>query len=95
LLGSISSAFPVSGSFSRSALNFTVGAKTPLSKAICLFIILLVLSVLTPYFYFIPNAALSGIIWVAINSLVDFSDLWEVCKPCTRLTPLCSSLTPT
>jgi len=80
LLGSISSAFPVSGSFSRSALNFTVGAKTPFSKAICMFIILLVLSVLTPYFYFIPNSALSGIIWVAINSLVDFSDLWESWK---------------
>ena len=85
----------MSGSFSRSALNFTVGAKTPFSKAICMFIILLVLSVLTPYFYFIPNSALSGIIWVAINSLVDFSDLWEVRKTCTRLTPLPSSLTLT
>lgn len=80
LLGSISTAQPVAGSFSRSSLNYTVGAKTPLSKLITLCIVLLVLSVLTQTFYFIPNPALSAIIWVSISSLIDFTDLWEAWK---------------
>ena len=42
-------------------------------QVVTLAIILLVLSVLTQTFYFIPNAALSAIIWLAINSLIDFT----------------------
>jgi len=38
------------------------------------------LSVMTPQFYYIPQAALSAVIFLALQSLVNFGDLWEVYK---------------
>lgn len=80
LLGSISSAYPVSGSFSRSSLNQACGAKTPLSKVTTLCVILIALSFLTEYFFYIPSAALAAVIMVAIGGLINFTDLWEAWK---------------
>ena len=47
------------------------GAKTPLSKFVTMCIVLLALSSLTTSFYYIPQAALSAVIFVSINSLVN------------------------
>jgi MFS superfamily sulfate permease-like transporter len=77
LLGSVSGAFPVTGSFSRSSLNAVAGARTPFSKTTTLFVILTALGTLTPTFFFIPNAALAAIIWVAIWPLINFVDIWN------------------
>ena len=46
----------------------------------CICVVLVALSVLTPQFYFIPQAALSAVIFIALQSLVNFPDLWEVWK---------------
>jgi len=43
-------------------------------------VVLLALSLLTPQFFYIPQAALSAVIFVALQSLVNFPDLWEVYK---------------
>jgi len=45
-------------------------------QIVTLAIILLVLSVLTQTFYYIPNAALSGVIWLALTQLLDFTVLF-------------------
>lgn len=55
LLGSCASAMPVTGSFSRSAVNHASGVKTPMGGLYTGVLILLALSLLTPYFYFIPK----------------------------------------
>ena len=47
------------------------GAKTPMSKFITMCIVLLALSSLTTQFFYIPQAALSAVIFVSINSLVN------------------------
>ena len=80
LLGSISSAYPVAGSFSRSSLNLASGARTPLSKLTTLSVILLTLGVLTDTFGFIPQAALAAVIMASISSLIDIRDLWNTWK---------------
>lgn len=64
LLGSISTSYPVSGSFSRSSLNYTAGANTPLAKTTTLIVILLALGTLSQSFYWIPRAALSAVVFV-------------------------------
>ena len=79
LLGSISSAYPVSGSFSRSSLNHAVGARTPLGKVVCLCVVLLSLNI-TSVFEYIPNAALAAIIFLALWNIVCFNDYWEAWK---------------
>ena len=82
LLASVSSSYPVSGSFSRSSLNHNAGAKTPLSKLTTMIIIVIVVtsSKITSSMYYIPKAALSAIIFASIYNLIDFEDLWEAWK---------------
>jgi MFS superfamily sulfate permease-like transporter len=80
LMGSISSAYPVSGSFSRSSLNQASGAKTPLSKATTLIIVIFALLVLTRTFQYIPQAALAAVIWSSIFNLINIGDFWEAWK---------------
>nr|CAD7395077.1 unnamed protein product [Timema cristinae] len=61
ILGSFASSMPVTGSFSRSAVNHASGVKTPLGGLYTGVLILLALSLLTPYFYFIPKASLAAV----------------------------------
>jgi MFS superfamily sulfate permease-like transporter len=77
LLGSVGSAYPVSGSFSRSSLNNASGAKTPLSKVVTLMVVLLALGSLTRIFQYIPQAALAAVIWSSISNLVTVDDFWD------------------
>lgn len=79
-LASISSAYPVAGSFSRSSLNHSAGAKTPLSKVTTMISVILTLRYFTRTFQYIPNAALSAVIWVAIYNLVSLTDFWNAWK---------------
>jgi len=55
VLGSCASSMPVTGSFSRSAVNHASGVKTPMGGLYTGVLILLALSLLTPYFYYIPK----------------------------------------
>ncbi|MCS7278226.1 MAG: SulP family inorganic anion transporter [Aquificaceae bacterium] len=62
--------FPVGGSFSRSALNFQLGAKTPIASVITGSVIGLTLLFLAPLFYYLPKATLSAIVLSAVISLI-------------------------
>jgi SulP family sulfate permease len=74
-LGSFFQSPPISGSFSRSAVNEQGGAKSALSNVVCAVIIGLTLLFLTPLFYYIPIPALAAIIIVATLSLIDIDEL--------------------
>lgn len=80
IMGALSSSFPVAGSYSRSSINFSAGARSPLSKITTLLVVILALLVLTESFYYIPYAALSAIIWVGITNLIDIRDFWNAWK---------------
>lgn len=70
--GSVFSAYPVTGGFSRSAVNYQSGARTPLASIITAVLIVLTLLFFTPLFYYLPNAVLAAIVMVAVSGLVDF-----------------------
>lgn len=81
--GSFFSAYPVTGGFSRSAVNYQSGAKTPLATIITAVLILLTLLFFTDSFYYLPNAVLASIIMVAVYSLIDVKEakhLWKIRK---------------
>ena len=81
LAGSFLSCYPVTGSFSRSAVNNMVGAKTNLSGLITSLLMLLTLLVLTDYFYFLPKYCLAAIVISSVTNLVDITEakyLWRV-----------------
>ncbi len=75
LVGSFFSSIPVSGSFSRSAVNDQTGARTPLANWFTAGVIALTLLFLTPLFYYLPTPALAAIIIVAGISLIDLHEL--------------------
>lgn len=83
IVGSFFKAFPVTGGFSRTAVNDQAGAKTGLASIISALLIIITLLFLTKYFYFLPNAVLGAIIIVAVYGLIDFKEakhLWKYDK---------------
>ena len=72
MVGSFTQAFPVSGSFSRTAVNMNAGAKTGMASVITALIVLVALLFLTPLLYHLPQAVLAAIIIMAVVGLVNF-----------------------
>ena len=72
IVSSLTQGFPVSGSFSRSAVNMNAGAKTGLSSVITAGFVLLTLLFLTPLLFHLPQAALAAVIIMAVVGLINF-----------------------
>jgi sulfate permease, SulP family len=71
LAGSFFSSFPVTGGFSRTAVNNEAGAKTPLAGFISALVIAAALLFMTDLFYYMPKVILAVIILVAVIGLID------------------------
>ncbi|CAH2238333.1 jg17490 [Pararge aegeria aegeria] len=83
IIGAFFHSFPVNGSFTRSAVSDASGVKTPAAGFYTGIIVLLTLSLLTPYFYFIPRAALAAVIVCAVLHMVDIAiikRLWHTSR---------------
>ena len=83
VIGSLFQSYPVTGGFSRSAVNYQAGANTPLSSIISAVLVALTLVFLTPAFYYLPTAILASVIMVAVMGLIDFAYvryLWRTDK---------------
>ena len=80
IVGSLFQSYPVTGGFSRTAVNLQACANTPLSSIISAILVALTLIFLTPLFYYLPHTILAAIILVAVSSLFDFTymkKLWH------------------
>ena len=83
IIGSIGQSYPVSGSFSRSAVNFQSGAVTGLSNVFSSGLVVLTLLFFTPLLYYLPQAVLAVIIMMAVIGLVNvkgFIHAWHAQK---------------
>jgi MFS superfamily sulfate permease-like transporter len=83
IMGSFSQSYPVSGSFSRSAVNFQVGAVTGLSNVFSSVVVLLTLLFFTPLLYHLPQSVLAAIIMMAVIGLLNiggFIHAWRAQK---------------
>ena len=65
---------PVTGGFSRSAVNYGAGARTQLASIITAALVTLTLLFFTPLFYYLPNAVLAAIVIVAVSGLIDVKE---------------------
>lgn len=70
--------YPVTGGFSRTAVNDTAGARTPLASLITAGIVLATIAFLTPLFASLPNAALGAVIIMAVIGLVDVAEMRHI-----------------
>jgi len=72
--------YPVSGSFSRSAVNFTSGAVTGFSSVVTGLVVAITLLFLTPLLYHLPQATLAAIIVMAVINLVKIEPIKHAMK---------------
>ncbi len=81
VVGAFFRGYPVTGGFSRSAVNEQAGARTPLAGIITAALIALTLVFFTNLFTTLPNVVLAAIVIVAVLGLVDFKEpfrLWRI-----------------
>lgn len=76
----LSGAFPVSGSFSRTALNAFSGAKTSNATIVASLVVLLSLVGFTELLHELPTAILAAIIIVPVTKLIDVRALVKLCR---------------
>ncbi len=75
MAGSFYGGYPVSGSFSRSAVNFQAGARTGMSSVFTSFSVVITLLFCTPLLYYMPQAVLAAIIMMAVAGLLNIRDM--------------------
>ena len=83
ITASLFQGYAVSGSFSRSAINLSSGAKTGFAAIFSGFIVMLTLLFLTPLLYHLPQPTLAAIIILAVFNLIKFKPIkyaWRVQK---------------
>jgi len=82
--GAFFQGYPVTGGFSRTAVNAEAGATTGMAGLVTAAVVALSLVFLTPLFHYMPKAVLAGIIMSAVFGLIDVRGarhLWTVSKP--------------
>jgi SulP family sulfate permease len=80
----LSGAFAVTGSFSRTTVNYDAGARTPMAGLLTGIGIALVALFFTGWFQYLPLASLAAIIVVGILPLINLSELkhlWAFSRP--------------
>jgi SulP family sulfate permease len=80
LIGSFFQSYPVSGSFSRTAINYASGAKTGISSIISSLSVVIALLFLTPILAFIPKTALAALVISAVLLLFHPKDVFKLWK---------------
>ncbi|XP_059631423.1 sulfate transporter 1.3-like [Cornus florida] len=83
IVGSMTSCYVATGSFSRSAVNYMAGCQTAVSNIVMSFIVFLTLLFITPLFKYTPNAILAAIIISAVLGLIDYEAtilIWKIDK---------------
>ncbi|KAF3425549.1 hypothetical protein E2986_04170 [Frieseomelitta varia] len=80
IFGSFARSMPVTGSFTRTAVNYSSGVKTTFGGLFTGCLVLLASSLLTTTFRFIPKATLAGVIICSMYYMLDFKTyalLWR------------------
>ena len=83
IASSLFQGYPVSGSFSRSAVNISAGAVTGFASVVTGIVVGITLLFLTPLLYHLPQATLAAVIITAVINLIKFKPIkyaWRVQK---------------
>lgn len=78
IFGSFFQSMPVTGSFTRTAVNNASGVQTTLGGIVTGILVLLSLGFLTESFRFIPKTTLAAVIICAMIGMVDLEEIREI-----------------
>lgn len=80
IVGSCFSCYAGSGSFTRTGVNYTAGAQSPMAAIFAaLFLMILVLFV-APLTAYLPIAAMAGVILFVAYNLIDFTEIRKILR---------------
>ena len=94
LIGSTVSSMPTCGAFTRSAVSNASGVRTPMVGLYTGLIVLLALSFLTPFFYFIPRSTLAAVLICAVMFLIDFQIVGKLWRTSSKLASVWAATAP-
>lgn len=80
IAGSFFSGYVATGSFNRSGLNYSAGAKTPLSAVFAGGLLIVIVVLVAPLAAYLPNAAMAGILILVAWGLIDFHHILQILK---------------
>ncbi|XP_043697754.1 low affinity sulfate transporter 3-like [Telopea speciosissima] len=80
IVGSLSSCYVATGSFSRTAVNFMAGSQTVVSNMIMAVMVLISLELFTRLLYFTPISILASVILSALPGLIDIHGAYHIWK---------------
>uniref|UniRef100_A0A2N9IHJ9 STAS domain-containing protein n=1 Tax=Fagus sylvatica TaxID=28930 RepID=A0A2N9IHJ9_FAGSY len=80
IAGSLTSCYVATGSFSRTAVNFSAGCQTVVSNIVMAITVLVSLELLTRLLFFTPIAILASIILSALPGLIDINEAYHIWK---------------
>lgn len=78
IIGSFFQSYPVSGSFSRTAVNFQAGARSAFSSFFTCVLVFITLLFLTKFLYFIPQVVLAAVIIFSVMGLLDIRKIKHI-----------------
>ncbi len=78
LVGSFFQAYPSSGSFTRSGVNYESGATTPLAAVFSGFFLILILLLVAPLMKYVPIAAMAGLIFLVAIRLININAIKHI-----------------
>jgi SulP family sulfate permease len=80
IAGAFTSAYPSSGSFNRSGLNFESGARTPLASVIASLVLVVVLFAIGPLGAYLPLAVMAAVLFVVAWGLIDVAEIRRIAR---------------
>ncbi|MET0682691.1 MAG: SulP family inorganic anion transporter [Casimicrobiaceae bacterium] len=80
IVGAFSSAYPSSGSFNRSGVNFEAGAQTPLAAVFSAALLFVVLLGVAPLAAYLPLAVMAGLLFVVAWGLIDVAQMRRIAR---------------
>ncbi|KAK4256704.1 hypothetical protein QN277_006393 [Acacia crassicarpa] len=80
IIGSFTSSYVATGSFSRTAVNVAAGCETAGSNIVMAITVVISLLCFTKLLYFTPMAILASIILSALPGLIDFNEAYRIWK---------------
>jgi SulP family sulfate permease len=78
VVGSFFSSYASSGSFTRSGINYTAGARTPMAALFAALFLALILLLVAPLAAYLPIPAMAGILLIVAWKLIDFHHIHNI-----------------
>ena len=86
IVGSFFSSYASSGSFTRSGINYTAGAVTPMAAIFAAVSLALIVLIVAPFAAHLPIAAMAGILLIVAYRLIDFHHIANILRTSKRET---------